>query len=325
VTRSRSITVSVVGALALVALSTASVVGQSPTSGTSAPSDADATQPWIAYYAGTGGTRLVHPDGTDDHPIASDFRGQLVLADWTPDGGSLVATSRETGGAEPLYRYDLATGSYAPLFACAYPCLTDDEPNVSPDGTKVAFSRAVGPFDGVAPADCGIWVGDIATGEVSQLTSNARCDREYFPRWSPDGSQLVYWRWREDGDETTGLAIFVMDADGSNVRQVTDWEDMAAEPDWSPDGQWLVFAVNAKGAGTANVYRMHPDGTGAEQLTFASGDDNAAQPRYTPDGTSILFTAWRPGLVTTSVMSADGGEPTVIVEDSTHGTWQRGR
>ncbi|MFN8518896.1 MAG: hypothetical protein U0667_05790 [Chloroflexota bacterium] len=284
--------------------------------------EAGSTQPWVAYWNGTGGTWLIHPDGSDNHQIASDFAGMLVLADWTPDGQSLIATARFTGGTEPLYQYDLATGAVSPLFPCTDPCLTDDEPNVSPDGTQVVFSRAVGPFDGVAPADCGLWVGDFATGEVRQLTSNPGCDREYDPRWSPDGSQLAYWRWREDGDTTTGLAIFVSDVDGTNARQVTAWEDMAAEPDWSPDGQWIAYSVNVKADGTANVFRMHPDGTGAEQLTFASGIDNAAQPRYTPDASSLLHTTWRPGRMASSVMSADGGEATIVAEDGWHGTWQ---
>jgi len=286
---------------------------------------------WIAYQTDRGGegTWLVHPDGSDDHEIAPDFEGDLVLPNWSPDGTRLVMTSRNTGGVEPLYEYDVETETLRQLFACKGGCLGDDEPVYSPDGTKVAFIRALGPFKNDAPADCGVWIGVISTGEVEQITSNAACDRENFPRWSPDSAELTYWRAKPFGD-SIGTAVFVMDIDGAKERQLTDWDMVAGDPDWSPDGRWIVFnthplpAFNFESV-VSDLYRIHPDGSGLEQLTqYASGDLRATQPRYLPDGDRILFTTVTTSTRSLSLVPAGGGDPSVILQGGiyTHGSWQ---
>ncbi len=296
---------------------------------------------WIAYQTNrTGeGIWLIHPDGTDDHQLLKDFQGHVQLPDWSPDGKNIVMTSRNTGGSEPLYEYDLATDTYKQLFACDDPCVGTDEPAYSPDGTKVVFIGYLGPFVNDAPSDCGLWIGDIATGTVTQRTSNTntQCDREVAPRWSPDGSKIAYFRERY---ATSGLttAVFVIDVNGGNEQQLTDWDLVAGYPDWSPDGKWILFATHPLfsfnfDAVISNLYRMHPDGTAIEQLTFYdTADMRATQPRYTPDGKWIIFTFVTPpasgsGLRSTRslwIMPAEGGEPIVIAQGGiyTHGVWQ---
>ena len=66
-----------------------------------------------------------------------------------------------------------------------------------------------------------------------------------FPRWSPDGTQIVFWRL---GDKDTGgpvaptlAAVFVVDADGQNLHQVTPTTLAAQSAGWSPDGSRIVF------------------------------------------------------------------------------------
>ena len=289
---------------------------------------------WIAYQTnrtGKEGTWLIHPDGTEDHQIATDFAGSLLLPDWSPDGTKLVMASRDTGGVEPLFEYDLATETYRQLFACDNPCGGDDEPAYSPDGTKVAFIRYLGPFTSTGPSDCSLWIGDIATGVVAQITSNTSgCLRESSPRWSPDGSKIAYYR--ELYADTGGVinAIFVIDAKGGEEQQLTDWDLVAGYPDWSPDGEWIVFATYPlwswnHDAVVSNLYRMRPDGSEIEQLTFYETPEiRANQPHYTPDGKWIIFTAVTPSSRSLWVIPAEGGEPIVIAEGGiyTHGTWQ---
>jgi Tol biopolymer transport system component len=208
-------------------------------------------------------------------------------------------------------------------------------PRFSPDGSKVAFVRALGPFDREKdrPADCGLWVGEVATGQVEQLTSNDGCDREYFPRWSPDGAQLTYWRWREDQTGTVGTAIFVIRADGDGERQLTDWEMFAGDSDWSPGGEWIVFATHpfqafppatTSSPTESNVYRIRPDGSNVEQLTdFDAATDRAGYPRYTPQGDQILFALQTPNGRELAIMPADGGQRVTLARSSEQG-WFRG-
>jgi Tol biopolymer transport system component len=301
----------------------------SPVESSPDPFDDDST--WIAYQAQRGdreGVWLVHPDGTENHQIATDVAEQQLLPDWSPDGGRLVFTTRG-GSTEPLYEYDLAKDKARLLFECADPCIGDDEPAYSPDGRKVAFVRALGPFVGIVPKDCGLWIGDRATKKVKQVTSNSKppCDREYMPRWAPDGSRLVYWRQPDESGQTTTTAVYVIDANGRHERRLTKPDLVAGEPDWSPDGNWIVFATHPLHqfdcCEQSNLYRVHPDGSGLEPLTrFEGAGRRATQPRYTRDGKWILFTTASSSSRSLSALPADGGQPVAIPTAGTHGTWQ---
>ena len=301
---------------------------QNPFSGDSA---------WIAYQTnrtGSEGVWLIHPDGTDDHQINANGM-TVLLPDWSPDGKRLVVASRG-GATEPLYEYDFTAGTFRQLFACEEPCLGDDEPAYSPDGTKVVFVRAQLPIvhsDAIGdevPADCSLWIGDVATGEATQITSNPACNREYNPRWSPDGTQLVYWRDPYENGQPTGTAVYVINADGTDERQVTNPTMFGGEADWSPDGEWIVFDTYPLAEfnhvpKVSNLYRIHPDGTGLEQLTFNKSTDlRATQPHYTPDGKWIIFTAVTPSRRSLWVIPSEDGEPIVIAGGGiyTHGAWQ---
>jgi Tol biopolymer transport system component len=282
---------------------------------------------WIAYQTNRGGEGiwLIHPDGTGDHRIAAGVFGGQLLPDWSPDGTRIAFTTRG-GATEPIYEYDLRTGVSRELFACEDPCVGDDEPAYSRDGTKVALIRYLGPFVSDIPSDCALAIGDVATGQVVQVTSNTepQCDREYFPRWSPDGSQLTYWRY-----PPRGTAVFVVNADGTDERRLTDPAISAGDPDWSPDGIWIVFSTNPLHESgcckVSNLFRMHPDGSGMEQLThYETVGVRATQPRYTPDGQYIVFTAVRPSSRSLWAIPAEGGEPILLAHGGifTHGTWQ---
>ena len=303
----------------------------------SAGSGADPTHPfageasWLAYQtnrAGGEGVWLIHPDGSQDHQVATDAPGQeQLLPDWFPDGTRIAFTTRG-GKTEPLYEYDLNTRKSRLLFDCEDPCIGDDEPAVSPDGSQVAFIRALGPITQQGlPRDCALWVGDLASGSTRPVTSNTKppCDREYNPRWSPDASHLTYWRISADGK----TAVYTITATGENQQQLTDPSLVAGEADWSPDGKWIVFATHPLAqfdcCEISNLYRIHPNGKGAEQLTQFDGPDlRATQPRYSPDGEWIVFTAVTPTSRTLSAMPADGGKPVQMTTSGiyTHGTWQ---
>ena len=242
---------------------TAAPITTAPTSA-AAPTTADATSTslspgtalladhhtWIAYQSnqtGPEGIWLIHPDGTENHNVAADVPGEEKYGNWSPDGTHLVFTTRG-GETEPLYVYDLGLNTSEQLFQCNAPCLGDDEPVYSPDGAEVAFSRAHGPFvhddatGNDVPTDCGLWIGDVATRAVHQITSNTDppCDREYFPGWSPDGKHITYWRDPYANGAPTGTAVYTIDPDGTNETQLTDPTMNAGDPAWSPDGQWIV-------------------------------------------------------------------------------------
>jgi Tol biopolymer transport system component len=151
----------------------------------------------------------------------------------------------------------------------------------------------------------------------------------HTPHWSPDGTQITYWRDPYANGQPTGTGVFVMNADGTNERELTYPDMFAGDPDRSPDGEWIVFSTYPLSefgcCQVSNLYRMHPDGSGVEQLTFYTDENlRATQPRYTPDGQWILFTSVTPDSRSIGIIPADGGEAMVLVQGGvyTHNTWQ---
>jgi Tol biopolymer transport system component len=194
----------------------------------------------------------------------------------------------------------------------------------------MAFTKALGPLVNGVPSDCGIWVGDLKTGRVRQLTSHTKppCDPyEGSIDWCPYGKRLVYDRDIPLPSGKVTTAIYTMEVDGTSGRRLTDPDLVAAEPEYSPDGRWIVFCtypLDDTIEGDSQLYRMHADGSDIEQLTHFE-DVRATQPNYSPHGDWIIFSAAVPGAIDLWAIPAAGGAPVVISDldtARTHGAWQ---
>ena len=108
--------------------------------------------------------------------------------------------------------------------------------------------------------------------------------------------------------------IYTMNADGSDVRQLTTSAAPSIDPMFSPDGNKIAFARKTSAANSSyEIYVMNADGSNVTRLTNNSTQDN--QPTWSPDGTKIAFTSYRDGNGTTDnqeiyVMNPDGTSQT---------------
>lgn len=110
--------------------------------------------------------------------------------------------------------------------------------------------------------------------------SNAPASSEGRPRWRSDGRKIAFESSRAGGNN-----IFIADADGSNVQQVTFTGD-ASGPAWHPDGSQLVYQRSIPGL-SFEVYKINIDGTGTTVLASTPVEDSL--PFWNPDGTLIAF------------------------------------
>ena len=115
-------------------------------------------------------------------------------------------------------------------------------------------------------------VGGITPGptEVPPPPQTVRHGDDTDPAWSPDGTRIAFGSNR-DGDRD----IYVMDADGGNVQQLTDDPESDRDPAWSPDGTRIAFTRNG------DIYVMDADGGNVQLLT--DGPDPTA-PRVCSGG-----------------------------------------
>ncbi len=175
----------------------------------------------------------------------------------------------------------------------------DAEATFSPAGDRIVFtSTRDGDLDLYSMAPDG--------SDVRRLTDRPGYDGGAF--FSPDGSQII-WRahYPEPGPELDDymrllgeglirpgeLEIYVMDADGSNQRQVTNLGAANFAPYWHPSGEKILFSSNLHDPSGRDfeIFMIDLDGTGLTRITHSDGFDGF--PVFSPDGRHIVFASNR--------------------------------
>lgn len=103
---------------------------------------------------------------------------------------------------------------------------------------------------------------------------------------SPDRSKILYQvTYVNISQNKTNTDLFIMDADGSNKKQLTRTNTRESNPTWMPDGKKIVFLSNE--GGSSQIWTINPDGGGMTKLSDEEGDINGFI--FSPDGKKILF------------------------------------
>ena len=154
----------------------------------------------------------------------------------------------------------------------------------------------------VRTGDTEIFAVDPDMGDARNITRSATSEDRY-PCWSPDGRQIAFTSNRALGTYN----LFVCNADGSNVRQLTreTGTSVAYMPSWVADR--IVFGLHRDKPRMASI---KPDGSDLKVL--GEGHD----PCLSPDGTLIAYTGEVPGGVSVFVMNADGSNKHQIVKEA---------
>ncbi|MEW5981116.1 MAG: hypothetical protein AB1806_01950 [Acidobacteriota bacterium] len=296
-----------------------------------------------AYFS-FDGRRLTFQSTRGDHPCdeiysmrvdGSDLKkisdgGRTTCSFYTPDGRNIVYASTVKGGRAcppkpsfsqgyvwPIYdTYDIyiagADGSHMrPLTTTpGY----DAEATIRRDGRIV--------FTSVRDGDMEIYSMNADGTDVRRLTHREGPDGGPF--YSPDGRRIVFrGRALHGGPELddyrrlltlglwrpTALEIFVMNDDGSNLRQVTNLKAASFAPYFTPDGTRIIFSTNVGDPQGRNfdLYLIDVDGTGLERVTTNPTFDGF--PMFSPDGKTVVFASNR--------HAAKEGETNVFLADWT--------
>ena len=266
-------------------------------------------------------------DGTDLHRI-SNGTGRTTCSYFYPDAGHILYASTHLASAECPPRPSYERGYVWPIYPSydifranpdgSDPVRLTSTPGYDAEATIGRNGRIV--FTSVRDGDMEIYSMDADGSNVRRLTNRPGPDGGAF--FSPDGRQIVF-RGRElaPGPELddylallkdglwkpTALEIFVMNSDGSNLRQVTHLGKANFAPYWHPDGRRIIFASNVhdpKGR-DFDLYLVNLDGSNLERITFNGTFDGF--PMFSPDGQKLVFASNRHG--------ASPGETNVFIAD----------
>jgi len=184
---------------------------------------------------------------------------------------------------------------------------------VSPDGKRIAFTS-------LKDGDLDIYVMNVDGTGLKRLTNTPGYDGG--PWWSPDGTKIVY-RSHHPADSAqlaqyrtllaanmvrpSQVELFVMNADGSDQRQITKLGGANFGPSWTHDGRRIIFASNYKNPRSRNfdLFLVSIDGAGLEQLTTHGEFDGF--PMFSPDGRKLIWASNRNG--------REVGETNIFVAD----------
>jgi TolB protein len=248
--------------------------------------------------------------------------------DWSPDGKRFVFTRIPADG--PNY-VNVVNADGSGLQRVTPTCARKPTPNrvppgcedagegsFTPDGQHVTYVRATGrirrfktfEYEQIEHAAVAI-IGADGSGERELLRLPPYSADVHYPQVSPDGRFVVFERFNSPLSRPRfGLALFVMNVDGTGVHRVTPWSLHAGDnPDWAPDSSRILFRSNVDvNDQRSQFYTVRPDGTGLTQLThFPFTRRRLFSASFSPDGSQIVFgkaDAKRRGDIW--IMNADG-------------------
>jgi TolB protein len=247
----------------------------------------------VSKRAGSANIYLVNADGSEAKNL-TDNKFQNISPAWSPDG-KRIAFSSDRDGDLNVYVMG-ADGKNVTRLTRDH---TDRLPSWSADGKTIVFCRATD--DGSR-----IYSVPAAGGEAKELGEGDGWD----PAFSPDGKKVLFTSMRDGG----GFRVYVMDADGKNVKALTEKPNPNGfvYPAWSPDGKRIAWTDHTDDG--LQVFVADADGKNAKQVTKLGGV--ATYAAWSPDGKTIAFYHFEgenPG--TFYLMDADGKNQKALLKD----------
>ena len=250
------------------------------------------------------GCRLEIVDiASGNRKVLYESKGRFEAPNWMPDGRKLLFNDHGS-----LYTIPIDGGMTEKLNTGSAVKINNDH-GISFDGKILAISNS---REGLPGGGSSIYVLPLAGGEPRLLTEQTP---SYWHGWNPNNKEVCFVAQRG----TRIYNLYKQDINGGKEVQLTfNTKGHVDGPEYSPDGKFIYF--NANPTGTMQIWRMKPDGSGKEQITFDQYHNWF--PHISPDGKWIVFISFPPEIdpnshpsyqrVMLRLMPASGGAPRVL-------------
>ncbi|MWB98698.1 hypothetical protein GB864_09070 [Agromyces sp. MMS17-SY077] len=194
----------------------------------------------------------------------------------------------------------------------------------SPDGTRIAYEG----WDDGDPARTGIYTAVAADStDLVRVTTHEGAGHDVPLDYSPDGSQLLFFRATHDDPDYTDGSLWTVDVDGSGATQLTP-DDVRPNwwARWSPDGSRIVFGAERL-ADSGPIWTIAPDGSDLAVVYEDADGGFAITPAWSPDGSQIVFALdpdndeYAHPANEVYVIPAEGGEPELVIGGDAFKRW----
>ena len=231
--------------------------------------------------------------------------GRFEAPNWMPDGKKLLFNMDGS-----LYTIPVKGGALVKLNTGSANNNNNDH-GISFDGKLLAISNQ---RQGLPGGGSSVYILPLTGGEPKMITENTP---SYFHGWAPNNKEVVYVAMRNG---KTVYNIYRNSIEGGKEVALTDIKagEHVDGCEYSPDGKYIYY--NGNFTGTMQIWRMKPDDSGREQVTFDKY--NNWFPHISPDGKWIVIISFPLGIdpnshpsykrVMLRIMPASGGEPKVI-------------
>jgi Tol biopolymer transport system component len=254
----------------------------------------------------------MNADGTDQHMVSTG-KGRTTCGYFLSDNESIVYASTHEGGAEcppdadrskgyvwavydtyDVYQAKASKGADQPVKRLTDAKGYDAEATVNYKTKKIVYTS-------LASGDLELWTMNQDGSGKKQITKSPGYDGG--PVFSRDGKKIV---WRANHPDAAGLETYrkllsenltspmkmelmIANADGTGVKQLTNFGCASFAPTFTPDGKQILFASNKHECDGRKfeLFLMNVDGTGLKQITNFGGFTSF--PEFSPDGKTLVY------------------------------------
>ncbi len=242
------------------------------------------------------GLYIIDTDTLEITHLETGFEGN-VIPNWSPDRSQVLFAVPGDWNLYTIY----ADGTELTQ-------VTDFRSNNadwSPDGSQIVFQSD---HDNEPQDTPDIYKMDITGENLVELVDLPE-QIDFNPRWSPDGNQIMFISAR-----TGNFEIFLMNADGSDLVQLTETSTPIINAEWSPDSERIAFTqVNA--AQSTDLFIIDRDGAPDSIFQLTEDDEFDNNPAWSPDGEKIVFHSDRSGNPDLWIINVDGTDLVQLTDD----------